>query len=89
MKIAVTLTVILFSTSAMAATFVAPPPVHVAPQIHVNPVVRGNSTVKPVTPKAQGKVHTHPKVLPVVDATTTSTSQKCADQKSGKGCQNR
>jgi hypothetical protein len=37
---------LLFSTSAMAATFTYTP-VHTAPVVHVNPVVRVNPAVKP------------------------------------------
>ena len=73
---------LLFSPSAMAATFVATP-IHVAPVVHVNPVVRVNPGVhvKPIAkPVGQAAQHSHTKPLPVVGYAAPQ-NQKCAGQK--------
>ena len=73
---------LLFSPSAMAATFVYTP-VRVAPVVHVNPVVRVNpgAHVKPMAkPVGQATPHSHKKPLPVV-VDAAPQNQKCAGQK--------
>lgn len=88
MRTVVIAILLLFSTSAMAATFTYTP-VHVAPVVHVNPVVRVNSGVhvKPIArPVGRAALHSHQGPLPVA-AYTVPPKQKCADQKSGStGC---
>ena len=73
---------LLFSPSAMAATFVYTP-VRVAPVVHVNPVVRVNPGlhVNPIAkPVGTAASHSHKKPLPVV-VYATPQNQKCAGQK--------
>jgi hypothetical protein len=72
---------LLFSPSAMAATFVYTP-VRVAPVVHVNPVVRANPGVHVPIAKPVGTVapHSHKKPLPVV-VYAVPQNQKCAGQK--------
>jgi hypothetical protein len=72
---------LLFTTSAMAATFTYTP-VHTAPVVHVNPVVRVNPAVKPnIKPVGQTVSHSHKKPAPVT-VYTVSQNQKCQDRKS-------
>ena len=72
---------LLFSTSAMAATFTYTP-VHTAPVVHVNPVVRVNPAVKPnIKPAGQAVSHSHKKPVPVT-VYTVSQNQQCQDRKS-------
>jgi len=72
---------LLGPTSAMAATFVSAPVVHVAP-VHVAPMVRVNPTVKPVVVgHPRPHVH-HPKLQPVV-VTTVPQKGKCNEPKPG------
>jgi hypothetical protein len=72
---------LLFSPSAMAATFVYTP-VRVAPVVHVNPVVRANPGVHVPIAKPVGTVASpsHKKPLPVV-VYAVPQNQKCAGQK--------
>jgi hypothetical protein len=87
---------LLFSTSAMAGTYVAPmvhvaPVVHVAPTVHVTPVVHGNSAlgVHPATKTGPSIATPHPRQKPplVVVGTVAPDKKKCADQKSAsKDC---
>jgi hypothetical protein len=94
MRNAIAAILLLFSTSAMAGTFtsytppvhIAPmvhiaPVVHVAPMVHVNPVVHVNPMVRTVP--TGGRVHFHPRILPVAVNGATQTPKKCVDQKSG------
>jgi hypothetical protein len=89
MRIAIAATLLLFASPAMAVTFTPVTPVHVAPVVHIAPAVRVNpgmhnhSMGKPAT--KGGRVGTQSHIVTVV--TDTSTSKKCADQKSGKDCQ--
>ena len=67
---------LLFSPSAMAATFVSTP-IHVAPVVRVNPGVHVKPMAKPVGQTAQ---HSHKKPLPVVGYAAPQ-NRKCAGQK--------
>jgi hypothetical protein len=72
---------LLFSTSAMAATFTYTP-VHTSPAVHVNPVIRVNPAVKPnIRPAGQAASHSQKKPVPVT-VYTASQNQKCQDRKS-------
>jgi hypothetical protein len=88
MRTVILVTLLLFSTPVMAVTFTPVAPVHVAPIVHVSPTVRvnpgvhGHSMIKPGTKGSH--VGTHSRNVTVV--TDTSTSKKCADRKSDKGC---
>ena len=73
---------LLFSSSAMAATFVYTP-VRVAPVVHVNPAVRVNPGVhvKPIAkPVGRATLDSHKKSLPAV-VYAVPQNQKCAGQK--------
>jgi len=86
MRTIVAAVLLLFSTSAMAATFTYTP-VHTAPVVHVNPVVRVNPVrvnpaVKPnIKPAGQTVSHSHKKPVPVT-VYSVSQNQKCQDRKS-------
>ena len=80
MRTIVAAVLLLFSTSAMAATFTYTP-VHTAPVVHVNPV-RVNPAVKPnIKPAGQTVSHSHKKPVPVT-VYSVSQNQKCQDRKS-------
>ena len=87
---------LLFSTSALAGTYVAPmvhvaPVVHVAPTVHVTPVVHGNSAIgvhsATKTGPSIGTPHNHPKPPLVIVNTVPADKKKCSDQKpASKDC---
>jgi hypothetical protein len=95
--IAATATLLLFSTSAMAGTFVytpvhiAPvihvaPMVHVNPVVHANPVVNGHTYVRTIPNGGRMVTHSHPKVLPVAVYAASGNPKKCAQKSGSESC---